>query len=455
MLNTNPSQKRNAWKYSIILPVLVAFFLLYQVKTVAQVRETIIDNETLELNRVELIINKNTTDLEIKEKTEKLKKEYFVDLKVSKLKRNKQNEIYSIELKFKDKDGKTGKLSANGDDPIQPILFYKEVDESGKVNIGFGHPNNNVISTYSDEIKWIDNSSKVETIDIKENEDGNTIYIINGKEYYDEELKDKIVTVDGSIEASEDNKTKKRIMVFNGKSTISDDVEKTVIFLNGEEISKEEMDKIDPTTIKTVNVNKNNTTNEIKIITKNSAGISDDTAIYINGKKATKEELDAIETSEIEKINIKKEEHQKIIEIEKKKMKEEMQKAKAEIEKAKVKMEKSKAEIEKSKAEIEKTKAEIEKSRAELQQNNDPIIIATEDGDETILFKERYLKIPGSPTIKITSNGPSIYVNGKKLDNSEAFLKMDFSKIYFIEATEQETTDQNVVKIKRIDVKTK
>ena len=37
MLHTNQSNKRNVWKYATILPLLVGFMLLFQIKTVAQV----------------------------------------------------------------------------------------------------------------------------------------------------------------------------------------------------------------------------------------------------------------------------------------------------------------------------------------------------------------------------------------------------------------------------------
>ena len=41
MLNKNQSHKRNSWKYALILPALVAFILLFQIKVIAQEREIV------------------------------------------------------------------------------------------------------------------------------------------------------------------------------------------------------------------------------------------------------------------------------------------------------------------------------------------------------------------------------------------------------------------------------
>ena len=68
MLHTNQSHKRNAWKYATILPLLVGFMLLFQIKTVAQVKE----NSKVAAYAVEevtysSILTKNTTDKELRE----------------------------------------------------------------------------------------------------------------------------------------------------------------------------------------------------------------------------------------------------------------------------------------------------------------------------------------------------------------------------------------------------
>lgn len=88
-------------------------------------------------------------------------------------------------------------------------------------------------------------------------------------------------------------------------------------------------------------------------------------------------------------------------------------------------------------------------------QKKQPKIIETADGDHIILFNVNMLKIPGEPTTRIENGKVDVYVNGQKLANAEAFLTMDHSKIYYLEVTDKETLGNNIIKVKRIDVKTK
>ncbi|WP_333810158.1 M56 family metallopeptidase [Flavobacterium sp.] len=386
MLHTNQSNKKNVWKYATILPLLVVFMLLFQIETVAQVKEVAI-SRSIANKIIQFVIDKNTTDTQIKEETEALKKEHNIDLKISKIKRNAKKEIIALEAKFEDSDKTTGKISIKGDQAIEPIRFFKEMNENGKGNIGFDR--NNVSTVFAkmnaNQLEWSD----AQTIEIKKSDNEEAIYIVNGKEYSKGEMKDKIVELDGAIEMNEDEKSGKKIIIFKGNSIISDEP-KTIVYLDEKIISEDEMKKIDAKIIKSVDVKKGDIKKEIKIVTKNSSGLPENTEIYINGKKATKEELDQVEREEIESVNVNNNNGKKSIEIQKRnfktiqdgswkevekeiemskaemkkaraEMKAEMQKAKAEMEKAKVEM---KAEMEKAKAEMEKAKAEMEKTKS-------------------------------------------------------------------------------------------
>lgn len=241
MLNTNPSQKKNIWKYSLVLPFLIGFIFLFQIETKAQVREIeIIEKEAKAVEIIEFIIDRNTSDATIKKEITLLNKEYNIELKVSKVKRNKQNEIYAIEVRFKDAEGNVGKISANGDEPIQPIRFFKELDENGKGAVGFGGDSmktvfKEVTTNSPNQIFIGDSIIEIKTIDIKSQDLPNhpnkkQLYIINGKEYSSEELKDKKIELDGTIihyfkeEAIQKfgEKGKNGVLVFDGKSTFSD-----------------------------------------------------------------------------------------------------------------------------------------------------------------------------------------------------------------------------------------
>lgn len=419
MLHTNQSNKKNVWKYATILPLLVGFMLLFQIETVAQVKEVTI-SKSITNKLIQFVIDKNTTDEQIKEETELLKKEHNIDLKISKIKRNAKNEITALEAKFEDSDKTSGKISIKGEEAIEPIRFFKEINENGKGNIGFDR--NNISTVFAkmdaDQLEWND----AQTIEIKKSDTDEVIYIINGKEYSKEEMKDKIVELEGAIEMNEDEKNGKKIMIFKGNSTISDEP-KTIIYLDEKMISEDDMKKIDANIIKSVNVSKGNIKKEIKIITKNSSGLPEDAEIYIDGKKATKEELDKIEKEEIETININNNNGKKSIEIHKKNIKTISGGTWTDVNK------------------------EIKKQEIK--------IITTDDGDESIIFNVNKLKIPGEPTVIIENGRVDIYVNGKKLPNSESFLNIDPSKIYYLEVTDKEKTNEGITKIKRIEVKTK
>jgi bla regulator protein blaR1 len=141
MLNKNQSDKMNSWKYFIILPLLAFFMFQFQMRVLAQEKSLPkIENRQQSKNVISVVIDKNTSDAEIKKDAETLKSEYGVTLKVSKIKRNAKGEITGIKVEYKDKDGRKGISQTESDSPIQPIRFFKEMDENGKGSIGFGGP---------------------------------------------------------------------------------------------------------------------------------------------------------------------------------------------------------------------------------------------------------------------------------------------------------------------------
>ncbi|MEW5675723.1 M56 family metallopeptidase [Flavobacterium enshiense] len=141
MLNTNQSSKKNAWKYFVVLPLLAFFMFQFQMKVLAQEKVLPkVENREANQKMVSVVIDKNSSDAEIKKDAEMLKSEFGVTLKVSKVKRNSKGEITAIKVEYKDKDGKKGTTQVTSDEPIQPIQFFKEIDENGKTAIGFGTP---------------------------------------------------------------------------------------------------------------------------------------------------------------------------------------------------------------------------------------------------------------------------------------------------------------------------
>ena len=136
MLNKNQSKKWNSWKYFIMVPVLAAFLFYFQVKVIAQEKNLPAVAEKTQTNKpIAVVINKNTTDEELKKESELWRKEHNIKLKFSKLKRNSSGEIVAIKVEFKDAKGAKGVSQYSSNEPIKPIRLSQNDDGV----IGFGN----------------------------------------------------------------------------------------------------------------------------------------------------------------------------------------------------------------------------------------------------------------------------------------------------------------------------
>lgn len=237
MLNKNQSKKWNSWKYALVLPVLVAFVFLFQIKTIAQektnqnVSKSILDEVTT--------INKDFSDEELKKKAEFFKKEFNCDLVFSEIERNSNNEITGITVNY------NGNLYGNGTYKQHSTGTIKDIyikHEGGKINISDAE------------------------IDAKIKNDGIT------------QSSNKILSIDKEI------------------------------FINGEKVSQNDLDKLDPNQIERMDVNKKNDKQEIRIVTKKFHKILTENDIYINGEKIDKEELSQLDQNTIDKMDVNKKE---------------------------------------------------------------------------------------------------------------------------------------------------
>jgi hypothetical protein len=458
MLNTNQSNQKKSWKYALILPILSAFMLLFQVETVAQVKEEKVEKSTEikadtvlwvkdfkgEFNSkmdnnavyaaevVQFIINKNTTDSEIERETKKLKKDYNIQLSISKIKRNEKNEIIALNAKFEDENKTSGHISIKSDEPIKPIRFFKELSENGNIGFDrndtatfFANMNSQNKNSKEVQIEWKDASK------LSKNSKSNRLYIINGEEIEENDIPSgTTLEIDGAIiELSNEEgikkygqKAKNGVLIFEGKSNF---------------VTEEEQIK------------------KVKL--------------------------------EIERAE--KEIKQAKLEIEKSKP--EIERAKLEIAKAKEEIEKSKPEIEKAKAEIEKAKIEIEKSRIKMELdakrnskyrkeeleesrikreqlieerrkiieekknerrenlldkiNYVQFILA--NGDGIVVMENNRIKIPEYPTTMLGK--VSLYFNDKKISDGE-FIKLNYDLIKSIKVINNEDTTETFKPIKEI-----
>ena len=135
MLNKNQSNRWNSWKYATVIPALAAFMLGFQVRTVAQESDAPVAGEVVNRN-VQLVVDKNTSDADLKREAAQLKKEHGVQVKFSKVKRNKNGEITAIKAEVKDKTGNKQVTHVSSNEPIRPLTIFKTL----KGSFAFGTP---------------------------------------------------------------------------------------------------------------------------------------------------------------------------------------------------------------------------------------------------------------------------------------------------------------------------
>jgi len=187
MLNKN-KHNRSFWKLFIVSPLLVAFFLLFQVETIAQIKEEPVTTSETKVNRIEMTFDENTTKKDLESSVDFLKEDLNIDMKCSNLKFDKNNKLKSLALEVDSNDGFKGSVSSP-DVAKQPVYFYRDYTEGVETPFGVG------IRTEPDTI------SKPDYNTIKDAEN----LIINGNQIDKEELAKTYIPVETY---SYDNKSK-------------------------------------------------------------------------------------------------------------------------------------------------------------------------------------------------------------------------------------------------------
>jgi len=346
MLNTNQSQQRNAWKYSLILPVLIGFILLFQIKTIAQEK---MGNTVLSQNNpkeeVRLVIDKNTSDADLKREAQRLKEKHGVTLKYSKIKRNGNGEITGIKVEFKDKKGNKGVSQVAGNEPIAPIHFYKNEEA-----IGFGKPRGMRVYANVPGMKTDDKEPFVFHFDgdsLAEASDFNFDFDFEMPEQPEfpeipemPELPEPIAWHDVD---------KANILIRKG-------AQKPLVIINGKVITDDsEIEKA---------IEEAETKGEFNIKIETD-GNGEDRQVFINGEDIAKIRGNAMKNAQIQ-IQRMKPEMRRQMSKNRELMRKEMLRAREEMEKARPDMERARREMELSKPDMEKAKAEMEKAKAEM-----------------------------------------------------------------------------------------
>ncbi|WP_304201370.1 M56 family metallopeptidase [Flavobacterium alvei] len=244
MLNKNQSNKRNSWKYLFILPVLGAFVFFFQVKVIAQ--EKVSEQTVVENSKTV----ENSVDVY---KINKNTTDAELKEKINALK-----EKYDVTLAFSG-------VERNSKNELTAI----------EVDLKKGKEITKKMATKGTE------AIKSFGIIISKNE--------NGK-----------LTVDFGTDEG----------VINSKNSIVSAKEilpiEKEIFIDGAKVSQEDLDKLDPNEIESMDVIKKADKGTIRIVTKNFAKTLNDNDIYINDEKVDKNELLLLDQNTIQKMDVNK-----------------------------------------------------------------------------------------------------------------------------------------------------
>jgi hypothetical protein len=151
MLNTNQSKKKKALKYAIVLPVLIAFIMLFQVNVIAKERHVNpkINNWKNKIKNPEnatYLINAYLSNTELDEIFRNLKEKHQFEAKYYDLKRNKNNEIIAIKVKIKKNEHLSAIHEVTGDTPIDEFAIQinsenNTIEIMNSADINYGNDN--------------------------------------------------------------------------------------------------------------------------------------------------------------------------------------------------------------------------------------------------------------------------------------------------------------------------
>lgn len=359
MLNKSKSNRWNAAKYLLLLPVLGLFLWSFQVK---EVYTFLPDFQSVESNTISwgVKIDKNTTDARLKEFVTKAKAK-GLNLKFSKIKRNNDGEITSIKVVYKGKNDKGGTAHYSSTEPIES--FTIEIDNNGLTQVKQKSSNT------------IDLSAQAFAVVGNLNEENADSVMVNGKGYV-VAIGDYEPPTPPSFDAAEPVEpmaiTEDAMVVVNGIS-LSDHLKDEALKINANKVI-----------IKTKSgqesfvINNNVDFDKIETYISNLKGDElgnfeiladfDDMNLIVQSVK----ELNAKELKKLKEKAL--ENRSKSIQIKKgsyndaKLYKKEMEQSRKEIEISMKEIENSKKELEIAKKEIELARKEIAKAKEELRQ---------------------------------------------------------------------------------------
>lgn len=404
MLNTNPSQKINSWKYFSMLPLLVAFVFFFQVKVQAQViGDASTQSKIIETHYgADFAIDANTSEKSLKTIKNAFKEEKIIT-EISKIKRNSTGEIIGIYIKMICEDGRVKELNVNQNSPIEKIYFYTNRLEKGLYDFG-------VKQITEKEEKAIKNE-----VNINPNDSENTLNLIIDKISSDIDLKGD----SASLKERFNIDLKVNHIKRNAKGEIIE-LKLSYIDNKGKKGKTEQIRTIPIRPIFMKVYRKENGENEIgfydnhemKTLPKNDEkekkitfieSLKDNAIIYVDDQfLMRKEDVQELDVNSLVSMKVLKD-------------------AKS-LEKYNI--------IGNNEVVVIETNWTTKKPKTEDAKIN-YVIFTNDNGDElTYSFELNYFKVPQFPSVKITENSPILILNGVQQSNPlKTIDNIDFKKI--------------------------
>ncbi|WP_035643573.1 M56 family metallopeptidase [Flavobacterium sp. ASV13] len=234
MLNKNQSRKRNSWKYYVVIPALAAFVLLFQVEVIAKERQVSKKEVLKESKSVDNYkITKTTTDQELKEIAENLKKKYDVVASISDVERNSNNEITAIRVAVKKGSEQNQTFMVNGSKAIKDCQIIVTTEDDGSIKIDFASENSeNQIKVVNKErkvkVKSVENS-KINS-DVKTTDNTHTSVTTSSSTNTSDNVNVNVnANTSVSVSTNSDGKSNSSIMILRNGTNVSNNLPPLVI----------------------------------------------------------------------------------------------------------------------------------------------------------------------------------------------------------------------------------
>ena len=314
MLHKSKSNQLNTWKYVLVLPLLGLFLMSFNTKEVFINSEASNTNSSLILSEVDILITKDFSDAELEGVKNQLSKE-GLNVKFKGVKRNASEKIIAIKIDISSK-GSSANYHIKGNDPISSIkISYNKAEDHISIgSVSATSSNHNMVFISEDGETHEFNSEKnvfivksedgdEKEIEINIEKDGEMIFISEDGEAKTITRGDETIEI---IQLSDDAE------VVEIKSDGNTESKKVWVTKTGSKDNKEKAYKVKVISLEDEdNQSETNQTTTKKVITINSKNNSVTHATpltILDGKEISMEDMESINPESIESVNVLKDE---------------------------------------------------------------------------------------------------------------------------------------------------